>query len=116
MKIPRRRFLHLAAGAAVLPVVSRTAGAQTYPSRPITVIVPYPAGGGADSVFRVIAERMLQVRDRSRNVRLGGIEALRRLPHGARLHDGHEDVQVLQLHSASDAIAQLHVGPISDLR
>ena len=58
MKLPRRRFLHLAAGAAVLPVVSRTAGAQTYPSRPITVIVPYPAGGGADSVFRVIAERM----------------------------------------------------------
>src|SRR5882762_6010407 len=54
---------------------------------------------------------MLQVRDRSRNVRLGGIEALRCLPHGAGLHDGHEDVQVLQFHPASDAIGQLHVGP-----
>ncbi len=58
MKIPRRRFLHLAAGAAAMPAVSRIAGAQTYPSRPITVVVPYPAGGGADSVLRVMAERM----------------------------------------------------------
>src|SRR5258707_8349408 len=58
MKFPRRRFLHLAAGAAAIPVVSRIAGAETYPSRPITVIVPYPAGGGADSVLRVMAERM----------------------------------------------------------
>ena len=42
MKLPRREFLHLAAGAAALPAVSRTARAQTYPSRPITMVVPYP--------------------------------------------------------------------------
>jgi tripartite-type tricarboxylate transporter receptor subunit TctC len=58
MKFPRRTFLRLAAGAAALPVIPRIAAAQTYPSRPITIIVPYPAGGGADAVARVTAERM----------------------------------------------------------
>ena len=56
--LPRRRFLRLAAGAATLPVVSRDASAQTYPSRPITMIVPFAAGGGVDVVARVVAERM----------------------------------------------------------
>jgi tripartite-type tricarboxylate transporter receptor subunit TctC len=58
VKLPRRAFLHLAAGAAALPAMSRIARAQAYPSRPITIIVPYPAGGGADAVARVMAERM----------------------------------------------------------
>ena len=58
MKLPRRQFLHLAAGAAALPVVSRFARAQSYPSRPITMIVPYAAGGPTDTVGRVMAERM----------------------------------------------------------
>jgi len=58
MKLPRRQFLHLAAGAAALPVLSRTATAQSYPSRPVTMIVPFPAGGGADVIARVMAERM----------------------------------------------------------
>ena len=58
MKLPRRQFLHLAAGAAALPAVSRIARAQSYPSRPITMIVPYAAGGPTDTVGRVMAERM----------------------------------------------------------
>ena len=58
MKLPRRRFLHLAAGAAALPVLSPIARAQTYPSRPITLIVPFPAGGSTDAVGRIVAERM----------------------------------------------------------
>src|SRR5262249_31661542 len=58
MQLPRRRFLHLAAGAAALPVVSRVAIAQTYPARPITMIVPFPAGGPADLIGRVVAEGM----------------------------------------------------------
>src|SRR6266702_3101723 len=58
MKLPRRQFLHLAAGAAALPAVSRVARAQAYPSRPITMIVGYPAGGPADTLARVVAERM----------------------------------------------------------
>jgi tripartite-type tricarboxylate transporter receptor subunit TctC len=56
--LPRRRFLHLAAGTAVLPSVSRVAWAQTYPLRPITLIVSYPAGGTIDTPARIIAERM----------------------------------------------------------
>jgi tripartite-type tricarboxylate transporter receptor subunit TctC len=52
----RRQFLHLAAGAAVLPVVSRIARAETYPSRPVRIIVPFAAGGGTDITARVIAQ------------------------------------------------------------
>jgi tripartite-type tricarboxylate transporter receptor subunit TctC len=58
MKLPRRQFLHLAAGAAALPAVSRAARAQTYPSRSITMVVPFPAGGPLDALARVMAERM----------------------------------------------------------
>jgi tripartite-type tricarboxylate transporter receptor subunit TctC len=58
MKFPRRKFLHAAAGAAALPVVWRIARAQTYPSRPITMIVPYPAGGPTDTIARLLGERM----------------------------------------------------------
>ena len=58
MKLPRRRFLHLAAGAAALPVVSRTARAQAYPARPITLIVPFPPGGSTDVGARIVADHM----------------------------------------------------------
>jgi tripartite-type tricarboxylate transporter receptor subunit TctC len=56
MKIPRRNFLHLATGAAALPVVSRFARAQTYPSRPIRWIVGFPAGGSPDIVTRLMGQ------------------------------------------------------------
>src|SRR6516225_3832396 len=49
MEIPRRQFLHLAVGAAALPAPSRLAWAQAYPSRAITIIVPFPAGGNTDA-------------------------------------------------------------------
>jgi tripartite-type tricarboxylate transporter receptor subunit TctC len=58
MKFPRRQFLHLAAGAAALPAVSHLARAETYPSHPITMIVPFAAGGGTDALARIMAERM----------------------------------------------------------
>ena len=58
MKLPRRRFLHLAAGAAALPAVSRIPRAQAYPGRPITMIVPFAAGGPNDRIGRIMAERM----------------------------------------------------------
>jgi tripartite-type tricarboxylate transporter receptor subunit TctC len=54
MKLPRRRFLYLAASAAALPAISRIAGAQTYPNRPIRWIVGYTPGGGADAVVRIV--------------------------------------------------------------
>jgi tripartite-type tricarboxylate transporter receptor subunit TctC len=44
MKLPRRSFLHLAAGAAALPAVSRIARAQAYPARPVRIVVPFAAG------------------------------------------------------------------------
>jgi tripartite-type tricarboxylate transporter receptor subunit TctC len=58
MKLPRRRFLHLTAGAAALPVVSRIARAQSYPSRPVRILVGFPAGGTSDIVARVIGQRL----------------------------------------------------------
>ena len=59
MKLPhRRQFLHLAAGAAALPAVSRIARAQAYPSRTMTMIVPFAAGGSTDVTARIIAEHM----------------------------------------------------------
>ena len=56
MKLPRRKFLRLAVGAAALPVVSRIARAQTYPSRPVRIIVGFPAGGSADLHARLIGQ------------------------------------------------------------
>ena len=58
MRYPRRGFLRFAAKAAALPAVPRVAMAQSYPSRPITMIVPFPAGGAADVIGRIIVERM----------------------------------------------------------
>jgi tripartite-type tricarboxylate transporter receptor subunit TctC len=54
MKLPRRRFLHLVAGAAAFPTVSRIAWAQSYPTRPVRIVVGYPPGGVTDIVARLI--------------------------------------------------------------
>ena len=57
MKLPhRRQFLHLAAGAAVLPAASRIARAQTYPNRPVRIIVGVVAGGTSDTLARLIGQ------------------------------------------------------------
>ena len=58
MKLPRRTFLHLAAGAAALPALSRMLWAQTYPARPVRMIVPAAAGGPSDLIGRLIAQKL----------------------------------------------------------
>jgi tripartite-type tricarboxylate transporter receptor subunit TctC len=66
MKLPRRRFLHLAAGAAALPTLSRIAGAQAYPTRPVRLIVPLAPAGGTDVLARLMGQTLASPIPRSR--------------------------------------------------
>src|SRR5689334_2269106 len=58
MKLPRRKLLHLAAGAAALPMISRMANARTYPARPVRIIVGFAAGQAIDILVRIIGQRL----------------------------------------------------------
>jgi tripartite-type tricarboxylate transporter receptor subunit TctC len=58
MKLPRRRFLHLVAGAAAVPLTAGVASAQAYPTRTVTLIVPFPPGGSTDVAARIVADHM----------------------------------------------------------
>jgi hypothetical protein len=60
MKLARRRFLHLTASAATLPVISRIAIAQSYPTRPVRIIVGFPAGGASDIYARLIGQLLTE--------------------------------------------------------
>jgi tripartite-type tricarboxylate transporter receptor subunit TctC len=60
MELPRRTLLQFAGAAVAAPAFSKLAAAQSYPTRPITMIVPFPAGGPTDAVGRILAERMRQ--------------------------------------------------------
>jgi tripartite-type tricarboxylate transporter receptor subunit TctC len=87
MKLPRRKLLHLAAGAAALPVVSRIAWAQTYPTRPVHIVVPVPPGGALDILARLmgqwLSERLGQpfvIENRPGGSTNIGVEAVVRAP------------------------------------
>jgi Tripartite tricarboxylate transporter family receptor len=103
MKLPRRRFLHLAAGTVALPAVSRIAGAQTYPARPITMIVPFAAGGATDVIARLVAKPMGESLGRSIIIEnVGGADgstgtgrAARARPDGYTIITGLKESQIL---------------------
>jgi tripartite-type tricarboxylate transporter receptor subunit TctC len=102
MKLPRRRFLHLAACAAALPATSRFAWAQTYPSRPVRIVVGVTAGGGVDIIARLFGQWLSE--------RLGQAFVIENRP-GADTNIGTEavvraapDGYTLLLASASNAI------------
>ena len=60
MKLLRRQFLHLAAGAGALPAVSRIAWALDYPTRPVRIVVGFPPGGSTDTIARIIGQWLSQ--------------------------------------------------------
>src|SRR5215471_11769336 len=60
MTLARRKFLHLAAGAAALPIAARGAHAQTYPARAVTLVVFVPAGGTPDIIARLVGQSLSQ--------------------------------------------------------
>jgi tripartite-type tricarboxylate transporter receptor subunit TctC len=103
MKWKRRDFLHVAAGAAALPFVARAARAQAFPSRVITIVVPYPAGGPTDTVARILADRMGAVLHQTVIVEnisgaggsIGVGRVARAAPDGYTLSIGHVQTHVL---------------------
>jgi tripartite-type tricarboxylate transporter receptor subunit TctC len=58
MKLPRRTFLHLAGGAAALPTLPRFAWAEAHPTRPVRIIVPFPAGQATDTIARLVGQSL----------------------------------------------------------
>jgi tripartite-type tricarboxylate transporter receptor subunit TctC len=85
MNLQRRQFLHLAAGTAALPIISRGARAETYPSRPVRCIVPFPAGGATDVAARIVGQdlsrafgRQIVIDNRSGAGGIIGLEAAAR--------------------------------------
>src|SRR6516162_360047 len=97
MKLRRRQFLHLAAGAAALPAMSRMASAQAYPARPVTIVVPFAAGGSSDVSARIIGEYMARTLGQQfiiENVvgaggTTGSLRAMRARPDGYTILMGH---------------------------
>jgi len=98
MTLPRRKFLQLAAGAAALPAVSRGAFAADYPTRPVKIIVGFPAGGAVDVVARLIADWLSR--------RLNGQFVVENRP-GAANNIGTEDL----IRSAADGYTLLLTNP-----
>jgi tripartite-type tricarboxylate transporter receptor subunit TctC len=97
MELRRHKFLHLTAGGVALAAISRDATAQTYPARPITVIVPFAPGGSTDVIARIVAEHMSRTLNQQliiENVAgaggtTGSIRAMRASPDGYTIVMGH---------------------------
>jgi tripartite-type tricarboxylate transporter receptor subunit TctC len=102
MKLPRRRFLRLAAGAVAMPAVARVASAQAYPSRPVRIVVGFAAGGSSDIGARLIGQWLQE--------RLGQPFVIENRP-GAATNIATEMV----VHAPADGYTLLMVGPSSTI-
>jgi tripartite-type tricarboxylate transporter receptor subunit TctC len=116
-KLRRRQFLHLAAGAVTLPAVSRGARAQTYPTRPVRLIVPFPPGGATDMAARLIAESMsrslgqqVYVENRSGANGIIGIEAAAK-----SASDGHTVLISPDAVMTNPYVYKINIDPLKDL-
>jgi tripartite-type tricarboxylate transporter receptor subunit TctC len=97
MRLQRRQFLHLTTSAVAIPAFSRIANAQAYPSRTVTMIVPFAAGGGTDVAARVVGAHMSRTLGQQviiENVAgaggtTGSIRAMRGNPDGYTIEMGH---------------------------
>jgi tripartite-type tricarboxylate transporter receptor subunit TctC len=115
--LPRRRFLHLAAGAAAVPATSRIAMAQAYPTRPVRFIVPFPPGGATDPAARFIAESMsrsfsqrVYVENRSGANGIIGIEAAAK-----SASDGHTVLVTPNVVMTNPYAYKINTDPLKDL-
>jgi len=97
MKLLRRKFLHLVVGVAAFPAMSRLGWAQAYPTRTVTIIVPFAPGGGTDIAARVVGEHMSRTLGQQLIVEnfpgaggtTGSIRAMRATPDGYTIEMGH---------------------------
>jgi len=118
MDLPRRLLLHLAAGAAALPALTRIPWAQTYPSRPITIIIPFPPGGANDVLGRVLAERMRELTNQAVIIEnVGGASSTIGVGRAVRAPaDGHTiNIGSLTSHVLTGAIYTLPYDLLKDL-
>jgi tripartite-type tricarboxylate transporter receptor subunit TctC len=118
MQLRRREFLHLAAGSVALPGLSRLARADSYPSRPVTMVVPFAAGGGTDIFARILSEGMKAALGQTviiENVAgAGGSIGVARVVHAAP--DGYTvSIGTLTTHVLSGALYPLQFDLLTDL-
>ena len=107
MKLPRRKFLHLAAGAAAMPGVSRVSWAQAYPSRPVRIIVPFAPNGPSDVFARLTAQKLTeQLRNQfyveniaGANTNVGTV--MRRRPHPTDIRYSSRPITLLSIQRIS---------------
>jgi hypothetical protein len=118
MKLPRRKFLHLAAVATALPTVARIARAQAYPTRPVTLIVYLPAGATPDIIARLIGQSLSRQFGQSvvidNRPGAGGNLALQAVARA--LADGHTLLMVANPHAINDGASAGAAGHPSDRR
>src|SRR6201987_4483515 len=103
MALSRRNILHGVAGAAAVALTSRMARAQTFPTRPISIVVPFPAGGPTDTLGRILADRMKRALGQSVIIEnltgaagtVGSAHVARSAPDGYTLILGHWQTHVI---------------------